>query len=314
MHTDTAQRTTGFGRPAATAPIPGGRSLAKLLVATDGGPHSDAALVLGSVIAQRAQAAMDVLTTYQWLPRPPAEPAELAEAPELERMLRDDLRERVLCQLVRAGVPVAPEHLLLRTGHPGETVVRTAEETGAQLIVLGLRPHGLAQRVFGPETALHVVHTARVPVLAVANRLRWLPPRAVVAVDFSESSARAVHTAIDLLGTGGGLVLVHVAPRSSVPFDASAAWQESPAGGLADRLHSFEHGLRIPAGLTVEHVILLGDPAAEILALTARAHAELIVTGSHGRSAAGRALLGSVATALLRNAGCSVLVAPAVRG
>ena len=320
MATDTALRPDARERqatdvpadaaPAGAAAAAGEHRLTHILVATDGAPNSDAALVLGWVIAERTQARMDVVTTYQRLPAHPAEVAPPVEEPDLERMLREDLCDRVQRQLVRVGVSVPPDRLLLRTGHPGATVIRTAEETGVQLVVLGLRPHGVVQRVLGPETALHIIHGASVPVLAVANRLRWLPPRAVVAVDFSDSSARAAQTTMDLLGSGGSVVLAHVAPRTTIPFAAPTSWEETLGGGLAERLHAFERRLRVPSGMTVERVILRGDPASEIMALTERARAELIATGSHGRSAAGRALLGSVATALLRDAGCSVLVVP----
>ena len=38
--------------------------------------------------------------------------------------------------------------------------------------------------------------------------------------------------------------------------------------------------------------------------------ADLVVVGTHGRGGAARALLGSVAEAVVRDAGCSVLVIP----
>ena len=304
-------RSAPSARPAgATGPAPSGRSLTRILAATDGAPDSEAALVLAWTVARRAQARLDVLTVHQPLPAVGAEFAPPADEPELERALRQDLRERVERQMRHAGVAPPPEGLLVRTGWPGKMIVSAAEETGAGLIVMGLRPHGIVQRLLGPETALEVARSARVPVLAVANGLRWLPPRAVVAVDFSDSSARAAQAAIDLLGGGGAVVLAHVTPRASIPFAAPSSWEETIPGGTAGRLQEFARRLAIPAGVTVQAVTLRGSPAQEILSLAERTRAELIAAGSHGRSAAGRMLLGSVSTALLRGAGCSVLVAP----
>jgi nucleotide-binding universal stress UspA family protein len=53
-----------------------------------------------------------------------------------------------------------------------------------------------------------------------------------------------------------------------------------------------------------------GKPSAEIVKAAAEWPADLIVIGSHGRRGIERALLGSVAEAVLRHAPCPVLVVP----
>lgn len=52
----------------------------------------------------------------------------------------------------------------------------------------------------------------------------------------------------------------------------------------------------------------LGSPAVEIIDVTLDEHADLLVVGAHGHSAARRLLLGSVAHQLTTHAPCSVLV------
>jgi nucleotide-binding universal stress UspA family protein len=47
--------------------------------------------------------------------------------------------------------------------------------------------------------------------------------------------------------------------------------------------------------------ILIGDPAEAVVALASRRACDLIVMGTHGRSEIGNALLGSVATRVLRS-------------
>jgi nucleotide-binding universal stress UspA family protein len=54
--------------------------------------------------------------------------------------------------------------------------------------------------------------------------------------------------------------------------------------------------------------VALGDPAQEILQMAARIDADLIFTGSHGRTGLARMLLGSVAERVVRGASCPVLV------
>jgi len=61
-------------------------------------------------------------------------------------------------------------------------------------------------------------------------------------------------------------------------------------------------------GLEVEEVIVHGDAAAEIVRVAGERDADLIVISSHGRTGLGRMLFGSTAEAVVRHAGCPVLV------
>lgn len=58
----------------------------------------------------------------------------------------------------------------------------------------------------------------------------------------------------------------------------------------------------------VKPLVLPLSPAEAILEAIDRTNADMIVVGSHGRSAVGRLLLGSVSQALLHNAPCSVRI------
>jgi nucleotide-binding universal stress UspA family protein len=61
--------------------------------------------------------------------------------------------------------------------------------------------------------------------------------------------------------------------------------------------------------INMHHVVLEGDPAEEIVRYSREAGMDLVVMGTHGRTGIDRSLLGSVAERVLRDAGCSVLVA-----
>jgi nucleotide-binding universal stress UspA family protein len=67
---------------------------------------------------------------------------------------------------------------------------------------------------------------------------------------------------------------------------------------------------RIP----VNHVLLDGDPAEELVRYATDAGMNVIVMGTHGRTGTERALMGSVAERVLRDAPCSVLVVKLPRG
>ena len=67
---------------------------------------------------------------------------------------------------------------------------------------------------------------------------------------------------------------------------------------------------RIP----VSHIFLEGDPAREIVRYATEAGVDVVVMGTHGRTAAERALMGHTAEQVLREAPCSVLVVKLPKG
>ena len=66
--------------------------------------------------------------------------------------------------------------------------------------------------------------------------------------------------------------------------------------------------------IAVTHVLLEGDPAAEIARYAADAGIDVIVIGTRGRTGADRLEPGSVAERVMREAPCTVLVVKLPRG
>jgi nucleotide-binding universal stress UspA family protein len=79
---------------------------------------------------------------------------------------------------------------------------------------------------------------------------------------------------------------------------------------VTNALQRSREQLHIPDGMTVETVVLQGDPATEVLTFATGMNADLIATGSHGHGFVARMLVGSVATSIVRCSTCSVLVVP----
>ena len=116
--------------------------------------------------------------------------------------------------------------------------------------------------------------------------------------DFSEVARQAGQTAADLARHfGARLHVLHVVGPASDPAPAPSA--------LHDAVEALGAGLR-----SVE-ATASGSAAREIVAYAASQSIDLIVIGTHGRKGVSRALLGSVAEAVIRRAACRVLSVPA---
>ena len=61
-------------------------------------------------------------------------------------------------------------------------------------------------------------------------------------------------------------------------------------------------------GLKAESRLMLGDPGSEINDLASRTPNSLVVISTHGRSGAGRMVMGSVADKVVRGSGSPVLL------
>ncbi len=142
--------------------------------------------------------------------------------------------------------------------------------------------------------------------------IRWL--KILCAIDFGESSRSALERAAELAGSfGADLTLVHVwkGPRSVSERIARGAGGLTPELGaeLGRKLEGWKGEAERISGRAVKTAIVSGAPAAEITRLAQEEKADLVVVGTHGRTGLQRAVLGSVAEAIVRHAPCPVLVA-----
>ncbi len=88
-------------------------------------------------------------------------PALRVDLPQLVALSRERLD-----RLVRR-FRIRPSHLAVKTGHAAAEILQFAEETGADLIVIGARGHGALKRAVIGNTAERVVRLARCPVMVV---------------------------------------------------------------------------------------------------------------------------------------------------
>jgi nucleotide-binding universal stress UspA family protein len=138
-------------------------------------------------------------------------------------------------------------------------------------------------------------------------------PALVVAVDFSKPSRKAFDAAIGLAkDLGATLLLVHAfepAPRGGKRDPIGQVKVEVDAAEWKELCSTWAQEAR--KSIDVETVAREGKPAEVVAAVAAERKASMVVVGSHGRSGVKRAVLGSVAEAIVRSSKVPVVVVPA---
>jgi nucleotide-binding universal stress UspA family protein len=134
-------------------------------------------------------------------------------------------------------------------------------------------------------------------------------PKVLVATDFSESSNRAIESAGRFAKMmGAELIIVHVDPLPTPEQGEGMLYTGIEWEGrenLEYRLQALGSDID---GVNVEHQLLKGDPANEIIRAANERNVDLIVMSTHGRSGLARLLMGSVAEDVLRRAHCPVMM------
>ena len=301
-----------FTDPLARTVLGAERTLAEpLVVATDGSRASAAALRIASLLASRQGRRIEAVIVEETFPTGPQGVAIAAETLRNERV-PDDTRlgrvRRQLCALLESN----SWNLHVEFGRVGQTVASTARRCRAPLIIMGLSRHHPARRLLGSETAVRVLRSARVPVLAVAATTRGLPRVVVVGMDFSVASLKAAAEACTLVETPATVHLVHVRPKGHTPISDIGGWDDVYDAGVRAQLDKL-CGELSHDGITAVGRIESGNISESLLSVARDVNAGLIACGTDSLSTLERLILGRIPTQLLRNSECSVLVAPCAR-
>ena len=226
---------------------------------------------------------------------------------------RDESRERLQQQVADMAGDVR-WHFEVADESPVEAIVDQARQLRAELIVIGLRRHGVVHRVVVGNLLRSVVRLAGVPVLAVRPDLVALPKRVVVAVDFGEASVRAASMARHILADDGEMHLVHVVTDSmhEVSRPATLTGAGTFTRALRD-LASLADDLRAAPGMTITSHVIEGERHAAIDGFAERVRADLLAVGSDEHPLFDRIVNRSVSMTLARTARRSMLVVPARR-
>lgn len=139
-----------------------------------------------------------------------------------------------------------------------------------------------------------------------------LPKHILAAVDFSDTSERALEYAVGLAKAMKAKVTVaHVydLPVYGFPSGALVATPEMATKIMTGAQEATENLCKAHAGegVALTPVVREGTPWQEVHAIAKEVGADLIVIGTHGRTGFAHALLGSVAEKIIRTATRPVL-------
>ena len=284
----------------------------RVIVAYDGSECADAALDDLWNAGLPGDTRFKVLTVMEhWLPPP-------SGLEVVEHIDYDDeyaaLAARAVARLrsMRPGWEVESE---VCAGSPATAIIEVADEWKPDLLVIGSHGRTALGRLFFGSVSHKLSHDAHCSVRVCRGRVKepGSPVRLIVAVDGSKGAESAVRSAAAREWPKGSEARVVNAswtvPSLSPPlatgpiinwFKEENARVKAAVDGAVARLNE--------AGLKVESVIEEGVPKEVLVRVAENWGVDCIFLGARGRGRLERFLIGSVSSAVVAHAHCSVEV------
>lgn len=279
----------------------------KLIVATDLSPRSDRAMNRALALSDELKTKLVVLHIVD---------DELPNS--LAASLKDEA-ESIIDDQLDAFPTLKRENVTHKVvfGSVFREILKEAEEGVADLIIMGThRDEGLSSMFLG-TTVERVIRHGNTPVLVVKDRVNGPYCRALVGIDFSVYSRRAVEFALKFVPRAE-IFLLHAydvpfkgfLPGRAVRDEIKKIHQDKMDTMLDEEMESFLRSLPSPP-TPMKRVMAEGMAGTVISAQTKKIHPDLLIVGTHGRTGVAHALLGSVAEDLLSEPPCDVLAVKA---
>lgn len=219
---------------------------------------------------------------------------------------RDWIAQRINRALHQSPYALLETQVEVVDGSVPGTLERLAHEDSGALLVMG---RGREGGLRGP-LAQQVLRTARIPLLIVPSDVEARPlKRAIVAIDFTDSSIRAASHVLPLMARDGRVTLCHVRPHPDATGSSSDS-TETYNAQCAAAFGRIIRALPLPPGVSVDTVVLEGGVANRIDEVVTARQADILVCGRRSPQAAPELLLGSVSARLVQHARIPVLVSP----
>ena len=286
-----------------------------ILVPADFSPLGTLAINEAVALARRFTAKLVLLHVIEPSPFSYTFPAD-SEAADRKRI---DQAGRML----EAAVPPEDQddldlEIIVRTGSVEEEIEAVIHETGADLVVMGTHGRRLLARLLIGSVTLHLLRKIDVPIVTVSDPVR--PPafrRILFATDFSDASNEAFRNVLELAVTMKSDVIaanvIDKRPKITYETPAVSALFDQERRRAVDRAKSGFGKIERSAntvGIRVETVLAEGIPAEAILRIADENEADCIVVGLGKKSLLERALSGTTAERLVREARIPVISIP----
>jgi nucleotide-binding universal stress UspA family protein len=293
----------------------------KILVCYDGSDCADAALSdLQRAGLPPAVEAVVISVAEQWLP-PPASSYEVVEESFAEGIVGGVIEaERQASEAVKAanGLALQASKVVqslfptwsvdaeVYSGSPAREILRKASEWEADLIAVGSHGRSALGRLILGSVSQRVVTDASCSVRVARHQPKEKdsPARIIIGIDGSsgsESAFRAVAARSWPKGSEARLI------TSADPLHMYAVAPQDKFAFLRE-IHKAAESVLRSAGLEVTSLIDEEDPKIFLISEAERWNADMIFVGARGLGRIGRLLLGSISTAVVARAHCSVEV------
>jgi nucleotide-binding universal stress UspA family protein len=244
------------------------------------------------------------------------QPEELVgmEKREAERLLSEQVNSM---PELRGTQP----HPMVVAGDPFDGILRAAAAIKPDLIVMGSHRKQLLLDIFVGTTIERVMRKGSYPVLMVNFEAQRRYERVIAPIDMSDASAHAVRVALSagLIGDKGATLLhafVSLARRKMFVAGSDQASIDSYVASERQRTMDELATFLIANGLEHGRWSLRaaeGAPMEIISRATSEMRPDLLVMGTHGRSALVKALIGSVTEEALRSLNVDILAVPPIK-
>lgn len=272
----------------------GDRGPSRILVPIDFSDVSSWALEYAASIALLAESELLVMYADPFEPplhftagQMPALVAELKRSKEIvTRELQEYARKHAPRAKLRGGVV---------EGTPATSILKAAESSNVDLIVMGTHGRTGMSRFMMGSVAERVLHETRVPLLTIRSKVSSAVRRIVCPVNFSEPAGAALREAKKYAELfGAKLVVLHVIE--------GAALNDDELQRRTDDWASAESG--VP---NLDSFVLRGDAAEQVIDFARGNNVDLIVLGAAHHRFSDTTVLGTTAVRVTRHSPVPVL-------
>jgi nucleotide-binding universal stress UspA family protein len=204
--------------------------------------------------------------------------------------------------------------ILVKLGSVEEEISSTIRDENADLVVMGTHGRGLVGRTFIGSVTQHMLRKVTVPILTLCRVARPLTfERILFATDLSEASNRAFRSVLELASvTRSQVAVLHAVHVPSLAY-AEPGMPGIDINEVRDDARTKLNELAAKGSnqeIKIETVLLDGSPADALLKAAEEGCADLIVITVKRKGLLERALLGSTAEHVIREAHLPVLSIP----